>query len=114
MVGYMCLTTKSVKMFRCLAPIKGTCVRHHFSDLNVMIPLALICIHSKSTIRLLTVHFMYLWRALHYSELSVQSQGGPLLDCILHMCSTEVHGAYCNLILSVLLGHILTMINITL
>jgi hypothetical protein len=65
-----------------------------------MIPLPLIC-------------FIYFRKALHYPELSVQSQGGPLLDCILHMCSIGVYGAYCNLILSVLPGYILTMINNT-
>jgi hypothetical protein len=56
----------------------------------------LICIHSKGTILLLAMHIIYPQRGLHYPELPVQSQAGPLLDCILHMCSNGVHGTYCN------------------
>jgi hypothetical protein len=86
----------------CINLIKSTCVRHHFSNLYVMLPLAFICIHSKSTV-LLAMHIIYLRRDLHCLELFVQSQGGPA------SFSTRVYGAHNNLIICVLPGHIITM-----
>jgi hypothetical protein len=63
-------------------------VIHNRFDLPVIFPLALGSIHSKRKVGLQTLYIIYMWRTLRYSELSLQSKGGPPLHCILHLCCT--------------------------
>jgi hypothetical protein len=95
----------------CIQLLKYTSVIHNRFDLPIIFPLALGSIHSKRTCGLQTVYIIYMWRTLHYPELSLQSKGEPPLHCILHLYCTLIHGANRNCIFSILSGHILTSID---
>jgi hypothetical protein len=95
-------------MMPCIQLLKYTSVIHNRYDLPVFFPLAFGSIYSKRTVGLQTLYIIYMWRTLHYPELSLQGTGGPPLHCIL---CTLIHGANRNLIVSILLGHILTRID---
>jgi hypothetical protein len=95
----------------CIQLLKYTSVIHNRFDLPVIFSLALGSIHTKRTVGLQTVYIIYMWRTLHYPELSLQSKGGPPLHCILHLYCTLIHSANRNWIFSILPGHILTSIE---
>jgi hypothetical protein len=95
----------------CTQLLKYTSVIHNTFDLLITFPLALGSIHSKWTVGLQTLYIIYMWRTLHYPELSPQSKGGPPLHCIIHLYCTPIHGANRNCIFSVHSGHILTRID---
>jgi hypothetical protein len=95
----------------CIQLLKYTSVIHNRFDLPIIFPLALGSIHSKRTGELYIVYIIYMWRTLHYPELSLQSKGGPPLHYILHLYCTLIHGANRNCIFSILPSHILTSID---
>jgi hypothetical protein len=67
-------------------------VIHNRFDLPVIFPLALGSIHTKRIVGLQIVYIIYMWRTLHYPELSLQSKGGPPLHCILYLYYTLLGG----------------------
>jgi hypothetical protein len=79
----------------CIQLLKYTSVIHNRFDLPIIFALALGSIHSKRTVGLQTVYIIYMWRTLHYPELSLQNKGGALFTAsftstaLLYMAPTE-------------------------
>jgi hypothetical protein len=55
----------------CIQLLKYTSVIHNKFDLPIIFPLALGSIHSKRTVGFQTLYIIYMWRTLHYLELSL-------------------------------------------